>query len=586
MGEGFVTYRETVVPAARRASWAAGGAWLLVLAAAMTLYTLTMAPNLVWLDAGYYQWEAARLNLVRPGEAVRVHPLFLFIAHGLGSTGLWDYARAASVASALGTAITVANVWLIVWLLVRRTGAATVAALACMLAHTVWQLGAQPQTYGWSNAALTGMLVLAIAYAQTSRTAWLLLAALVGGLGLSVHLMSQFGLAVLAVWVVVRVVRRETPWGVIPAGLGLWLVGGALFWYVAIMEYQRTGDVRATLESAFLGGWGGAVFNLRGIPQMLGRSVLMLVMNFPTPVALLGLWGAWRSRRLLEGTPMAALLGATAVLYVLFAVRYRIPNQNHFFTPVYVLMAVYIGLGVAAVEWSKRAASTVLLVAATAVVVPAYWAMAETARSLEFNLRSEGEMHRIPYRDVYAYYLLPWQHTQAGARRFAEEVLAAVPRRAVLLPDTTTAPPLKCLHDVEGVRPDVLIVDPYDAQFDESLRPYWRAEKSLLPQMSVLGRRVFVTSDQPAYVPAWVRKHGQLEPLGLAFEVLPRPEAPPKAAPEASLETAPSAEPKPDTDAPADESEPAGKEPAAAPDGQEPPAAGEAAPDAGPEAAP
>ncbi|MBE3068692.1 MAG: hypothetical protein IMZ66_00490, partial [Planctomycetes bacterium] len=427
------------------------------------------------------------------------------------------------------------------------------------------------------------MIAAAVVYAQTQRTRWLLAAFFIAGVGMGVHLMSQLAVPVLGVWMVTRILRGRTPAWALPAAAAAWLVGAAPFGYVVALEFMRTHDAWATAESALLGGWGGAVFNVRGVPQMLGRSVLMLVMNFPTPVALLGLWGAWRSRRLLEGTPMAALVGATAVLYILFAVRYRIQNQNYFFTPVYLLLAIYIGLGVAAVEWSRRAASTVLLVAATAVVVPAYWAMAEVARALEFNLSAGGEMHRIPYRDVYAYYLLPWQHTQTGARRFAEEVLAAVPRQAVLLPDTTTAPPLKCLHDVEGVRPDVLIVDPYDAQFDESVRPYWRAEKSLLPQMRVLGRRVFVTSDQPAYVPAWVKKHGQLEPLGLAFEVRPRPETPPKAAPEPGPEAAAPVEPKPDTDAPVEakpeaEVAPVDKEPASAPDG--------AAPGAGPEASP
>ena len=522
MSEAPVTYREIIVPAARRALCGAAGAWFLTLAVALALYGFTMAPDVVWQDAGYYQWEAARLNLVRPGEAVRVHPLFLVVAHALGQTGVWNYARAASVASAIGTAIGVANVWLIVWLLVRRVGAATVAALACMLAHTIWQLGAQPQTYGWSNAALSGMILLAVAYAQTGRLTWLVLMFLVGGLGLSVHLMSQIGLAVLGVWVVVRVIRRRTPTWVLPAGLVAWLVGGALFWYVAILEYQQTGDVRATLESALLGGWGTAVFNVGGVPQMLSRSLLMLVLNFPTPVALLGLWGLWRSRRVLEATPFAAVLGAALVLYVLFAARYRVPNQNHFFTPVYLLVAIYIGLGMAAGQWSRRALAVALAIVATATVVPAYWAMAEVARAREFNLQPRGEMHRVPYRDVYAYYLLPWQHTQTGPRRFAEEAFQVLPEKAVLLPDSTTAPPLKCLHDVEGRRPDVLIVDPYDAKFDASVRPYWQSDANLLPALAAEGRRAFVASDQAGYVPKWVAAHARLEAVGPLFEVKPR----------------------------------------------------------------
>lgn len=53
--------------------------WIISFAAAMVLYSLTMAPDVVWHDAGYYQWEWARLNLERPGKAVRVHPFFIVL---------------------------------------------------------------------------------------------------------------------------------------------------------------------------------------------------------------------------------------------------------------------------------------------------------------------------------------------------------------------------------------------------------------------------------------------------------------------------------------------------------------------------
>ena len=69
------------------------------------------------------------------------------------------------------------------------------------------------------------------------------------------------------------------------------------------------------------------------------------------------------------------------------------------------------------------------------------------------------------------------------------------------------------------MRPDVVIVDPYDATFDPSLAPYWRGEESLLPRFRAEGRRVFVVSDHPGYVPKWVRRHGRLERFGIVYEV-------------------------------------------------------------------
>ena len=500
--------------------------WGLALAAALAVYGATMAPDLVWQDAGDYQWQAARMNLSRPGDAVRVHPFYVVVAHGLGRIGVWNYARGASVASAVGTALAVANVWLLVWLLMRRPWPATVAALVCMLAHTVWQQGVQPQTYGWSNAAMSGMLVLAVAHARTGRIRWLLVLALVGGVGLSVHLMSQLALAVLGVWVVWRMIRRDVPAWVLPAGLGLWLLGGGLFWYVVWGEVVRTGEIAAALESAFIGRWGSAVFNVTGLPRMLLRSVLMFVLNFPTLLVLLGFWGLWRSRRAWPRMPHAALLAAVLVVYVLFAVRYRVPNQNFFFTPVYVLAAVYIGVGVGSVTWARRPAAMAAILTAALLVVPAYWVMMRTARATGFNLKAGRPVRKIPYRDDYVYYLLPWQTGNDGARRFAEEALDSLPRGAVLFADSTSRPPLLCVQKLEGRRPDVRLVAS-DGLSPETVARYWGSKEDLLAEFAAEGRRVFIVSDHPAYMPAWMAEHARRVPFGIVFEATEKAGGPP-----------------------------------------------------------
>jgi len=507
----------------RQAAGAAG--WCLAFAAALALYAATMAPGLVWQDAGDYQVRVARLTLRQPGDTVRVHPFYIVLGHGLGRLGVWDFARAASVASALGTAIAVANVWLLLWLLVRHAGAATIGALACMLAHTIWQQGVQPQTYGWTLAALSAMLVLAVAHLETGRRRWLLLMFLAGGVGLSIHLMSQLALVVLAAWVLGKVVRRRLPVWIVPAGLAAWLLGGALFWYAVGLEYAATADAAATLKSALVGQWASAVFNLQGLPRMAWRSALMFVLNFPTPVVLLAACGLWRSRRLWPGSPAPALLVAALILYTLFAVRYRVPNQNFFFTPVYLLTAVYVGVGVGAVRWARRLPALVVLLALVAAVVPAYGLIMRVARAREFPLRAGRRMHEIPYRDAYRYYLLPWQHTQTGPRRFVEEVFARLPARAVLLADSTTAPPLVYVQEVEGRRPDVLLATvgtrPAYLSAEASAR-YWRCDRSLLDEFADAGRRVFVVSDQPGYMPRWMADHTRREPFGPIYEVLPK----------------------------------------------------------------
>ncbi|MFO8014000.1 MAG: DUF2723 domain-containing protein [Phycisphaerae bacterium] len=503
--------------------------WCLAFAAALALYAATTAPGLVWQDPGDYQVRTARLTLRQPGDTVRVHPFFFVLAHGLGQLGIWDFAKAATVTSALGTALAVANVWLLVWLLVRNGGAATVGALACMLSHTVWHQAVQPQTYGWSLAAVSAVLVLTVVHLQTGRPRWLVLAFLAGGVGLSIHLMSQLVLVVLGVCVVWEVVRRRLPTWIVPAGLAAWLLGGALFWLAAYLEYAATQDVAATLESALVGRWAGAVFNLEGLGRLAWRSALMFVLNFPTPLVLLAFYGLWRSRRLWPGSPTAALLLATLVLYVLFAVRYRVPNQNYFFTPVYMLTAVYLGVGVGAARWTRRPSAILALVVLAVAVAPTYVLMMKVAKAREFPLRAGRRMHEVPYREVYRYYLLPWQHRQTGPRRFVEEVFECLPQRAALFADSTTAPPLVYVQEVEGRRPDVLLVTPGTLPAYLSAHEaahYWGADRSLLGDLAATGRRVFVVSDQPGYMPKWMEEHTRREPFGPIYEVLPKSETP------------------------------------------------------------
>ncbi len=497
--------------------------WFVALGVALVLYGLTIAPDLVWHDAGDYQWQAARMNLSRPGDTVRVHPFFVILSHVLGKVGLWNYAEAANVTSVIGTALLAANIWLIAYLIIRRLGAATIGFLSCLLAHTIWQQGVQAQTYGWSNAFMSAMIVVAICYIYTHRVRWLLLMFFLGGVGLSAHVMSQLVLVVLGIWVLFQVFRRRTPAWILPAGIVLWVVGGALFWYVVYLEFQRTGSVNQALVSAFVGKWSRSVFNVSGVPKMLLRSFMMLVLNFPTPIALLGIWGIWRSRRLLRGTPLAGLLGAMLALYTLFACRYQVPNQNFFFTPAYALVAVYIALGVHATGWCERKWALLVLVALTVSVAPTYWAMTHVARAWKVDLRGRGKHERvIPYRDFYTYYLLPWQHVQTGPRRFAEEAIGSLPPDAVLIADSTTVPPLGYVRYIEGQRPDVLVMGTGFDQQSPSVRNYWSSTHNLLPGLRAEGRRVFVVSGNPSYMPKWVSRYARVEPFGIIFEVKPR----------------------------------------------------------------
>jgi hypothetical protein len=468
-----------------------GALWLIGFLGALLLYVLTLAPDLAWQDSGDYQYEAARLNLSRPGDAVRVHPWFLAVAHVLGLVPLWNYAYAANLASAIGTAVAVANVLLLARLMTGRTWAAVIAAVSLAVGHAVWSHAVMAETYGWAAALLSAECLCAWVWIDRRKERWLLALFFLNGIAISNHMMAAISLVVFAAWVAMECVRGRTPWWTLPASAGCWLVGGTIYWIVLGKEYLRCGSLAETLHSATLGRWGSQVLNVADLPALLGKSALYVMLNYPTPLLLAVFAGAVVLVRRRDA--LSRILLVLGVLYFAWAARYKVADQYAFFIPFYVVASLMIGAAVARILGRRSRAWAAMLLAAALIPVAVYAVLPSITERVGYPSFSR----RIPYRNPYVFFFQPWRTCDDSARRFATEVLASLPPDAVLAPDSTTLPPLSCLHDLEHVRPDVQIG----------------------AKESVGGRRVFVTSDVPGFAPAWAVKGGRLEPFGLVWEV-------------------------------------------------------------------
>ena len=483
--------------------------WCAALLVVALIYIATLAPDIVWQDQGDYQYQVAKLNLNRPGDVVRVHPLFIVVAHGVGRLGWFSYAYAANLVSALFSAVAVANVYLLLMHLTGRRWAAVLAAGCFALAHSQWFLAVQAQTYGMANAAWSAALLLTLAYLRTNRVAYLLLMGLVSGLGISAHMMSQVGFAVIMAFLLIRTIRGRLAWSSWLLIILFWMVGAVLLWVVMAIEYHRTGDLGATVLSAVYGKWSNAVFNLSRTVTLVKKSIFFFVLNFPTPLVLLALPGVYYSFKKLEQRCFAWLLAVCTVLYALFAIRYDVPNQNNFFLPMYMLVAVYIGLGFAFLA-RRHVKSLTVISALLLLALPAtYLGLASLARARNIPL---GTRRHVQYRDDYSYYLLPWQQNQTGPRRLATELFAQLPPDAVLICDSTAMRPLLYVHEIEGRADRISLFSP--APFNEQLRSALQA-----------GRRFFTLSDVPGYRPAWVEQKDWLHPCAISdtehvFEII------------------------------------------------------------------
>lgn len=462
----------------------------MVLAAAMTLYGFTLAPDIVWQDQGDYQVQAANCNLSRPGDVVRIHPLFIVVAHGIGRLGWFSYAYGANLTSAIFAALAAANVFLLTYRLTGGIWPGILSAGTFGMAHSVWFLGVQAQTYSMSNAAISGGLLLFLDYLSSEKSKPLLWMGLVFGLGISAHNISQIAFAVIFIWMVIRWLRGQLTGTTLAGIVVAWFIGAGLLWYVAAKEYVRNGDLWGTILSALWGRWGNAVWNVDKLPMLLKQSGMFFALNFPTPLVLLAIPGLFESFRPANSRRLGWFWLTVTVLYALFAVRYDVPNQNNFFLPMYMMVSLYIGLGFADFAGRYRSMWTIVSAILLTAIPATYPILSERAEALQFNL---GTRRHIPYRDEYPYYLIPWQQNQTGPRRLATELFERLPDNAVVLADMTTLAGLQYVHQIEQRRQDLRILT-LETTTDQ-----------LLALLSKQSGRLFTLSNVAGYHPRWAR---------------------------------------------------------------------------------
>ncbi len=473
--------------------------WLWVLLSVFVLYVFTLAPDLVWQDQGDYQVKVAQMNLNRPNDVVRVHPLYIVLAHGVGQLGFFSYAYAANLVNAFFTAVCLANVFWIIFALVGRRWPAILAVGLLAFSHTTWFIGVQAQSYGLSNATMTGGYVLLILYLIKGKPLYLYWMGLVFGLGLSVHLMSQIGFFIIFVWLFIQFLKKRCQLQTLFFVLVFWVIGAGMLWVAMVIEYQRSGDFWGTISSAIVGRWSDAVFNIERIFVLFKRSVQFLILNFPTPLLFLAIPGFVFSQRGLHKSVHHLLLWSV-ILYSLFAVRYDVNNQNHFFLPMYILLTIYIGLGFHKILqrgfklWLSISVIFVLL------MIPTYPALASLAQEKQLSL---GTKRSIPYRNVYEYYLIPWQYDQTGPRRLVNDVCDKLPENSILLADSTILPVFKYALGIEKQRQDIQLFKV-------------TAEKELVNLNQQAGKRLFVFSNVSGYYPSWVLSPEQLVPFQIS----------------------------------------------------------------------
>ena len=320
--------------------------------AAFVVYTRTLAPSVLWSDYGEYQYSAYSLSV--PHQTG--YPLYILLAKLWTLLPVGDVAYRVNLMSAFWGAVTVALTYLCVKQLCGSRRAAAISALTLAFSTAFWTYAciAAIRTLHTAFVALITLLTLGVAQRRVSVEAL----ALAIGLAMTHHRMTIFLLPGVA-WALWQT-RVQVAWGVrrvINAAV-LLVLPQSLYLFVAFGRSWSSPRefwdfVLAANEASVLSKTAGQ------IAEQFIQKALPTVWNVFTPVglliALLGLGALVLSRRDAARQSMGIYLAGGWLLNVAFAGLHFTEDPTHYLTHGFVLQAIALGVGLAAVlGWLER----------------------------------------------------------------------------------------------------------------------------------------------------------------------------------------------------------------------------------------
>lgn len=439
-------------------------------AVSFIVYAATAARFVYWGDSAEFVAGARTLGVVHPPG----YPLYTLLSALAVRVPVGTAFFRLSLLSAVAGAAAAAVVALIVWQLCGRppgraapplplpgrvVGAAA-AGLAFALASTPWSQSTVPEVYSLSSFLILSVLFLLVVWlaggsAPTGSGAprpragglgkrALLLAGLLLGLALAHHLTAL--LVVPSFIVGLSWGARRRPGAAAHVGaIALLACGLALYAYLPLRAAHEPAVLWATVDS-----WTTLLEHVTGAqyaPPLLSwspslatfelrRFAVGLPAELPWPLlaaAGLGIVALWRRSR-----PLFLILALPIVLVVAHAANYRVPDVASYYAPAYGLLAVFAGVGIAALVGSGRLGTKARIAVAAAVASVVVLPLARSAR---------GDWRE---RDL---------SQRRGAALYAERLLDSAEDGIVLAQDDRTIFLLSHARFVEGRRWDLAIID-------------------------------------------------------------------------------------------------------------------------------
>jgi len=510
--------------------------------AAFVLYLSTLAPGVLGGDSGELQFAAALGGIAHPSG----YPLYLMLGWLWSQLLPWgDAAWRLNLFSALWGGAAVALAYLLIARLLRSAIphlhkaptvlVAATAALALACSDLFWSQAVAAEIYTLHAAFVALVLLLLLEWeARLGRPESAAGAVSVGGhslatvaiaYGLSLtHHLSMLMLApalLVTVWLTLRASRRgpngprfQGSWGWILA-LGCFLLPLLLYLYIPLraphtaymtVELSATRSLQLydrTLQGflTFVSGrvYAGALLSPAEAWARLPMAAGHLLRQFGRPGLVLGLLGVAR----LAGGRRWRLLALTALSFlalVVFNLFYGIGDIHVFFIAPTVILACWMGLGMATLV----EAGTSLLTDGRGLGIGRRRSLLGTLLAALFVvLPLMLLLHNLPLVD---------RSDDTGERERWHQILANQPPSGAILVtnDRDEMTSFWYLQQIESVRPDLTGVFPLIVQ-----EPGWANVGQLAERALETGRRVFLVKPM-----AGLEVKFSLRPAGDLVEVL------------------------------------------------------------------
>jgi hypothetical protein len=318
---------------------------------AFAVYLRTLAPTVMWYDMGEFATGAYVLGIAHNTG----YPLYMLIGKLFTFLPVGDVAYRTNIMSAFFAALTVLVVYLTVFRLTRRRGAALLAALTIAFSSTLWSNATWAESYDL-NAFLTILILyLMLEWRSSGREATLRIAFLILGLSLGNHrlILVTFPAMLYLIWDQAR--KNKGAWSSrrwVVLG-GFFLLGFAVNIYLPLRAAQSPAlnwgdpsDLKRFL-TMITTGYGRAFVNPFESTGRLSFWVALLILFPSNEFTLAGLLvaavGGLQLLRRERAVFMATLL-ISAAAAVLIAV-YGIHNIFNYFQPIYLMLAIWLGAG-------------------------------------------------------------------------------------------------------------------------------------------------------------------------------------------------------------------------------------------------